>query len=120
MYFWRQNGRPDGWLFNLHYATGIRHLRRRIDFRDFAVSSSHYITHARRRRDQIEIEFSFQAFLHDLHVQQTEKAAAKSKPKRGRRLRLVKERGVIEPQLVHRVAQFFILVRIYGIESRKN
>src|SRR5439155_14277512 len=41
------------------------------------------IPHARRRGDQIEIEFAFQTFLHNLHVQQAEKAATKSKTKRG-------------------------------------
>ncbi len=69
VFFGRQDRRANCRLFNFVDAAGIGHLRRRIDFRHLAVGRGHYVTHARRRGDEIEIEFAFQTFLHDLHVQ---------------------------------------------------
>ena len=39
-----------------------------------------FINHSWRCRDQIHIIFSFQALLHNVHMQQTKKTTAKTKP----------------------------------------
>src|SRR5215213_1072729 len=91
MFIGRQDDGADHWLFDLRDASRIWHLRRRIDLQHLAVSRRHYVTHAGSSRDQIEIKLTLQSLLHDFHVQQTEKATAKPKTERRRRLRLVKE-----------------------------
>ena len=63
----------------------------------------------RRGGDQRQAELALEALAHDLHVQQAEKAAAEAEAERERALRLVAERRVVQPQLLHRVAQRLVL-----------
>ena len=85
-----------------------------------AVGLVHVVLHRRHRGDQVEVELALQPLLHDLHVQQSQKAAAKAKAERGGRLRLVMEAGIVEPQLFQRVAQPFVLFRVGGIDAGKD
>ena len=66
----------------------------------------------RRGRDEVQVVFALEALLHDLHVQQAQEPAAKAEPQRRRRLRLARERRVVEAQLVQRVAQIGVAGRI--------
>jgi thiamine monophosphate synthase len=50
------------------------------------------------------VELALEALAHYLHVQQAEEAAAEAEAERDRRLRLVDKRGVVELQLVERIA----------------
>ena len=59
----------------------------------------------RRRGDQVQTELPFEPVAGDLQVQQPEIAAAVTESERRGGLRLVGQRGVVEPQLVQRVAQ---------------
>ena len=110
----------DKRFFDFRDSARFGHFRRRIDFRDFAVGRRHAVTHAGRGRDQIEIEFALQTFLNDFHVEQSEKAAAKTEAERGRAFRLVEKRSVVQAQFVHRVAQVFVLRRIDRVKSGEN
>ena len=58
-----------------------------------------------RGGDEVEVELALEALLDDLHVEQPQEAAAEPEPERDRALRLVRERGVVEVQLLERVAQ---------------
>ncbi len=49
---------------------------------DFAAGRHDFIHHRRCSSDQIEIVFALQTLLDDLHVQQTEEAAAETKAQR--------------------------------------
>src|SRR5581483_9928893 len=115
VFFRSEDRRADGGLFNLRQPARLGHLCRRINFRDLAVSGSYFIAHAGRRGDQIEIELALQTLLHNLHVQQSEEATTKTKTESGGRLGFVKERRVIQAQLVHRIAQLFVLVCVHRI-----
>ena len=107
-------------FFDFCDSSGFRHFRRRINFRNFAVCRRNAVTHAGRGRDQVEIEFAFEAFLNDFHMQKSQKSAAETEAERGRRFRLVEKRSVVQTQFVHRVAQIFVLRRIGRIKSGEN
>ena len=66
-------------------------------------------TDVRRGGDQVQVELALQPLRDDLHVQQAEEAAAEAEAQRDRGLRLVGQRGVVELQLVQRVAQLRIV-----------
>ena len=93
-------------------TAGVRHQRRVLDQLHRAVGLVDLVLHARHGRDEIEIELALEPLLHDLHVQQAEEAAAEAEAERGRRLRLVVQRRVVELQLLERVAQRLVLLRV--------
>ena len=95
----------DDRLANFIDAACIGNFRRVFDHHDFAVGLEHFIHHARGGRDQVLVEFAFQPFLNNFHVQQPQKAAAKTEAKRLADLRLVVQRCIVELELFERVAQ---------------
>ncbi len=58
--------------------------------------------------------------MHDLHVKQTEKTAAKTKTERLRHFWLVLQRGIVQLQLFKRIAQSIILVRFHWEQTGKD
>jgi hypothetical protein len=54
------------------------HFGRVVDFESFARNTRDAIHHARRSRDQREVIFALQPLLDNIHVEQTEKSAAKA------------------------------------------
>ena len=101
----RQDHRGDDRLFDLLDAAGVGQLRRAVDLLHDAVGRRDAVEHARRGRDQVDVELALEPLLHDLHVQQAEEAAAEPEAQRGRRFRLEMERRVVQPQLLERIAQ---------------
>ena len=89
-----------------------RQLGRIVDVLDVAVGARHLVDHGRRAGDQIERVFALQPLLHDVHVQQPEKAAAKAEAQRGGHLRLVVQRRVIELELGERIAKALVVLGI--------
>ena len=53
-------------------------------------------------------------------MQQTQKAAAKSKAQRLRHFRLELQRGVVELELLERISQRLVLIRLDRIEPGKD
>ena len=72
---------------------------------DLAAGADDFVNHRRCRRDEVQTVLPFEALLHDLHMQQAEKAAAKSKAQGVRGFRFVKQRAVIQAQLGQRLAK---------------
>ena len=70
-----------------------------------AVGQLDVVFDRRRRGDEVEVELALEALLDDLHVEQAEEAAAEPEPERDRALRRVGEAGVVEVELLERVAQ---------------
>ena len=64
----------------------------------------------RGRGEQLEVVLALEPLAHDVHVQQAEEAAAEAEAERLARLGLPGERGVVERQLLERVAQVRELV----------
>src|SRR5919106_1692424 len=82
----------------------LRHLRRVVDLDDLAGPLRRLVRDVRRRDQEVEVELPLEALAHDLHVQEPEEAAAEPEAERLRRLRLVRERGVVELQALEGVA----------------
>src|SRR5208283_880365 len=72
------HGLDDG-LFDLADVAGIGEFRGAIHFYDRFADAGDAVTHAGRGGDQVETKFAFQPLLHNLHVQQPEKATAVTK-----------------------------------------
>ena len=85
-------------------------LRRVIDVQQFAVGLQHLVDHGRRAGDEVEPVLALEAFLHDLHVQETEEADAKAEAERGRHFRFVVERRIVEFELGERVAERLVVL----------
>ena len=98
----------------------MRQQARILDQLHCTIGSIDVILDVRDRTDQIEIELALQALAHDLHVQQTEEAAAEAKAQRHRRLRLIVQRGVIQLQLGEGVPQLLVLLGVGGVEAREH
>ncbi len=80
----------------------------------------HFVDDARRGRDQGQVELALQTLLHDVQVQQAEKAAAVAEAQGRRRFRLEGQRGVVELQFAERFFQIGILVAVYGVEAAED
>src|SRR4029077_15697435 len=80
-----------------------------------------YLIHDRRRGgDEVHVVFALEPFLHDIHVQETEEAAAEAEAQRLRYLGLVMQRRVVQLQFLQRVAQRFVLVGLDRIQARED
>ena len=73
-----------------------------------------------RGGDEAEVELALEPLADDLHVQQPEEPAAEAEAERARRLRLVGERRVVEPQLLERLAQVGELVAVDRVEAAEH
>ena len=69
---------------------------------------------ARGGGDERQVELPLQALADDLHVQEAEEPAAETEAESPRRLRLVGDAGVVQPQLLEGFAQVGELVAFYG------
>ena len=85
-----------------------------------AVRHRHLVDHARRGRDQVEVELAAEAFLDDLEVEQAEEAAAETHAERGRGFHLPGEGGVVEAQLAHRRAQVVEVARVHREQAAED
>jgi hypothetical protein len=83
----------------------IGHFGGVLDHQHLAVGAHHLVDHAGRGGDQVLVELALEALLHDLHVQQAQKAAAKAKAQRLADLGLVAQGRVVELELFQRIAQ---------------
>ena len=107
-------------LFDLLNRSGRRKFRGVIHFHHFVGRGGDAVLHAGRGGDQVDIEFALQAFLHDFHVQQAEKSAAKTEAERDGVFRLVEESGVVELQFSERVAQHFVIAGVHREKSGED
>ncbi len=109
----------------------VRQPHRIIDHQHRAVYHHDPIDDGRRSGDQAEAELPLEPLTYDIHMQEAKKTAAKSKAQRLRGLRLISERGIVQPELFERVAQGLILTgvgrikpaeyhRLHRLESRQR
>src|SRR3712207_8822643 len=64
--------------------------------------------------------FRSEPLANDLHVQEAEESAAETEAERLRRLRLVEERGVVQLELLQRVAELGVVVGIRRERSEEH
>src|SRR5262249_25945674 len=90
----------------------VRQQGRVVDLHYSATFQVDLVLDGRRGRDQVQLEFALQAFLHDLEVKQAEESAAEAEAQRGRVLGLVAQRRVVELQLLQRFLEVGELVGV--------
>ncbi len=91
-----------------------------MDLARLAAGHVDHVAHVRGRRQQVEAVLALQPLAHDLHVQEPEEAAAEAEPERLGGLRLPGEGGVVEGQLLERVAQVFVAVGVDREEAAED
>ena len=84
------------------------------------VERADAVRDVRRGDEQVEVELALEPLADDLHVQQPEEAAAEAEAERLRGLGLVEERGVVQLQLLERVAELGIVVGVGREEPREH
>src|SRR5690606_3749975 len=82
-----------------------RHIRRVVDLHDLAAAQLDLVLHAWRGGEEIEVVFTLETFLDDLHMEQAEESAPEAEAQSGRRLRLVREGRVVQLQALEGVAK---------------
>ena len=85
-----------------------------------AVLHRDLVHHVGRGRDQVEVELALEPLPDDLHVQQAEEATAEAEAECSGRLGLVGQRGVVELQLVERVAQRRVVVTVDRVQPGEH
>ena len=74
----------------------------------------------RRRGDEVEVELALEPLLDDLHVEQAEEAAAEAEAERHRALRLEGEAGVVEVELLERLAQERVVLAAERVDAGED
>ena len=111
-------GRADVRLLDL--LDLAREVGRVVHLDLLAGLRQHAVGDVRRGHEQVEVELALEPLAHDLHVEETEEPAAEAEAERLRRLGLVEERRVVQLQLLERVAELRVLVRIGRKEARED
>ena len=111
---------PDVGLFDRLDRARVGQVGRAVDLLRLAVGEVDLVAHVRRRRQQVEVVLALQPLAHDLHVEEAEEAAAEAEPERLGGLRLPGERGVVEGELLERVAEVFVAVGVDREEAAED
>ena len=90
------------------------------DDRAAAVLELDVVLDRRRRGDEVEVELALEALLDDLHVEQAQEAAAEPEAQGHRALRLEGEAGVVEVELVERLAQQRVVLAVDRVDARED
>ena len=104
----------------------LRHLGRGwqvggvVDHDLLAVRSPDLVLNTGRGDQQLQPVLAFQAFLDDLHVEQPKEPTAKPGAERNAGFRLEGERGVVELQLLQRLPQEGVVVRLRRVEPGED
>src|SRR6185369_11642192 len=80
----------------------VGHFLRLMDSKRVAVASEDFIRNVGSGLNEIDVRLALKPLLHDLHVQQAKKAAAKAKTQGVATFRLEFKTGVVERKLVKR------------------
>ena len=99
---------------------GSGQLRRVVDLERVAVLQGHLVLDRRGRDDQPDVELPLQTLLDHVQVQKAEESAAEPEAQGRRAVFLIRQRGVVDGQLVHGLAQFAVLVGIDRIDRGKD
>ena len=87
-----------------------RQSGRIVDVDDGPLCGIDFIGNVRDRGHDVHVEFAEETFLHDLHMEQPQEAAAEAEAQGQRTLGLKDERRVVELEFLERGAQVFVLV----------
>ena len=97
-----------------------RELRRIVHRYHRAVGLVDVVNDRRRSGDELQVVLALEAFLHDVHVKQSQKAAAEAEAQCLRGFRHVFERRVIQLQLFKSHFQVVIVLALDRVEAAEN
>src|SRR4029453_14483578 len=100
-------------FFNPVNSCGVGHFSRIIYSDLFTFCSVCNKTYVGYSCNYSLIEFTFEPFLDDFHMQQTKKPETKTKPKCLGCFELESKRGIIKLQFFHTITQLSELICIY-------
>ena len=115
-----ENGGEDDGLFDFGDFAGIEPAGRVVDLDHGAVSLVDLVAHAGGGGDEIEIELALETLLNDLHVKQTEEAAAETEAECDGAFGLEEKRGIVEAKFFEGFAQLRVRVGIDGVEPGED
>ena len=107
-------------LFLLDDIAGIRVAGGVIDHLHRAVGQSQAVAHAGGGGDDVQIKLPLQTLGDDLHVQQTQEAAAEAKAQRGAGLQLKGQGGIVQLQFFQRVLQVGVFGTIGRVDAAEH
>ena len=99
-------------------------LRRQVcgvaDLAHGAVRAVDVVDDGRRGHDESEVVLALKPLLYDVHVQESEEAAAEAEAERDGSLGFKDERSVIELELFERFTQIVIVLAVLGVKPAKD
>src|SRR5262245_1522231 len=98
----------------------VGQFARRADLLLLAAVQLDAVAHGRRRLHEVHVLLALEPLLDHFHVQQAEEAAAEAEAERIAGLGLERERAVVEPHLLERLAQVLELARIGRVEAAEH
>jgi hypothetical protein len=78
------------------------------------------VLHVGRRGDQVQVVFAFEALTGDFQVEQAEEAHAEAEAQCCGGFRLVDQRGVVEHQLVQRIAEHRVVGAVQRVQAGED
>src|SRR6185503_6237748 len=91
-----------------------------LDLRNLPVARQHLVNHRGGGGNEVHLVFALKALLHDVEMEQAKKAAAEAEAQRLRRFGLETQRGVVQVQLLQRLAQRAVFARVHRIEAGED
>ncbi len=88
-----------------------------LDFHHRAVAHVHVVFHVRNSRDDVDVEFAVEAFLHDFHVQKPEEPSAEAKAQCFGGFRFPADGGIVEAEFFEGLAQILVVFRVDGVDA---
>jgi hypothetical protein len=85
-----------------------------------AIGLGNDVAHVRHGGDHRHVELALQPLLDDLHVQQAEETAAETEAQRRAAFGCPRQAGIVQLQLLHGIAQLFVLVGIHREDARPH
>ena len=117
-------GHNDGsvhiWLLHVVNHSGVREEGGVIHHFHIAIGADYFVNNVGRSGNQRQIIFALQALLDNVHVQQSQKAAAEAKAQGSGGFRLEHQGSIVQLQLFQRVAQIVVIAVLYGIQAAIN
>ena len=110
----------DERLLNVVDLGRVGQVHRVVDLQHVAVAEVHVVDHARIGGDDVHVVLAAEAFLHDLHVEESEESAAEPEAKGGGRFGLVVERRVVELELRHAELELFVVGGVDGVDAAED
>src|SRR5690606_23172628 len=90
------------------------------DVDELAIGALDLVNDGRRARDEVEVVLALESLLHDVHVQEPEKAAAEAETQCTGDFGLVVQCRIVQLELRKRISERFVVVRLHGEQTGEH